>query len=376
MGLSTGIVTTTRVTHATPGACYAHVPARSWENDASLPHGVAETGFPDIARQLLEFSAGDGLEVVLGGGRRNFLPVTSPDPEYSDKTGRRQDGRNLIEEWLRKPRAAYVWNRKQFDELDVKGVKHLLGLFEPSHMHYEHDRVTGDGAGEPSLAEMTVKAIEMLARNERGYFFMVESGRIDHAHHEANAYRALTDTIAFADAVRVARQKTRREDTLIVVTADHSSPMAIVGYSARGNSILGKVTGGGSAAKPGAVARDALGLPYTTLSYVIGPGYPGASNSQPEGPKHRPHWAAGYKPATSRPDLSAVDTAHPDYLQECMAPLGSCTHAGEDVPLYADGPGAHLFHGVIEQNVIFHVMVEALGLKAAPPKAPMIAPNG
>lgn len=374
-GLSTGIVTTTRVTHATPGACYAHAPERWWENDAALPQGVRETGFPDIARQLLEFSAGDGLEVVLGGGRRNFLPVTSPDPEYPDKTGARQDGRNLIEQWLQKPRAAYVWNRKQLDELDVRGVKHLLGLFEPDHMHYEHDRLTGDGAGEPSLAEMTVKAIEVLAPNDRGYFLVVEGGRIDHAHHETNAYRALTDTIAFADAVRVARRRTRREDTLIVVTADHSNPMTIAGYSARGNPILGKVTDAGASATPNAVVRDALGLPFTTLSYANGPGYAGASDSQPDGPKRRPHRAAGFKPATSRPDLSAVDTAHPDYLQKCMVPLDECTHAGEDVPLYADGPGAHLFHGVIEQNVIFHVMIEALGLKAAPPKAPTTGAN-
>jgi len=374
-GLSTGIVTTTRVTHATPGACYAHVPERWWENDALLPPAGREAGFPDIARQLLEFSAGDGLEVVLGGGRSNFLPVTSSDPEYPDQTGARQDDRNLIEQWLRKPQASYVWNRNQLDELDVQGVKHLLGLFEPSHMHYEHDRVSGDSAGEPSLAEMTARAIEVLARNDRGYFLMVEGGRIDHAHHEANAYRALAETIAFSAAVRVARQKTGRDDTLIVVTADHSNPMTIVGYSTRGHSILGKVTNAGPYAAPDGTVRDALGLAFTTLSYVNGPGYTGASDSQPEGPKHRPHTATGFKPAASRPDLSLVDTADPDYLQECMVPLADCTHAGEDVPLYADGPGAQLFHGVIEQNVIFHVMVDALGLEAVPPKAPAIAPD-
>lgn len=368
-GLSTGIVTTTRVTHATPGACYAHATERWWESDARLPQAARDIGILDNARQLLEFGLGDGPEVVLGGGRRNFLPVTSPDPEYPQQTGERTDERDLTAQWLRRPQSAYVWNKKQFDQLDLRDVKRLLGLFEPSHMHYEHDRATRDGAGEPSLADMTEKAIEMLARNRRGFFLMVEGGRIDHAHHETNAYRALTDTIAFARAVRMAREKTSRDDTLIVVTADHSNPMTIAGYSARGHAILGKVNDAGPYASPGAVARDDLGLPFTTLAYVNGPGYAGASNAQPEGPKHRPHPTTGTVPAKSRPDLSAVNTAHPDYLQECTAPLSDCTHAGEDVALYADGPGAQLFRGVIEQNVIFHVMVDAVGLEAAPPKS-------
>jgi len=373
-GLATGIVTTARVTHATPGACYAHAPERWWENDALLPQQARDAGFPDIARQLLDFDVGDGIEVVLGGGRTNFLPATSPDPEYPDRTGARRDGRDLIKQWLKTPQAYYVWNRRQLDELDMAHVSRLLGLFEPGHMHYEHDR-DQDAAGEPSLAEMTEKAISLLARNNLGYVLVVEGGRIDHAHHLANAYRALTDTIALAEAVRVARRKTRREDTLIIVTADHSDPLVMAGYAARGNPILGNVTNAGPYATPGAVARDGLGLPFGTLSYANGPGYAGASASQPEGPKHYLHAGEGFKPASSRPDLTGADTTDPDHLQECMVPLVESTHAGEDVPLYADGPGAQLFGGVIEQNVIFHVIVEALGLEASPPGAPAAAPD-
>ena len=88
-GLSTGIVTTTTVTHATPAACYAHSPERRWESDALLPGKARQLGFPDIARQLLEFPHGDGLEVVLGGGRKHFLPRGSADPEFPRLRGLR-----------------------------------------------------------------------------------------------------------------------------------------------------------------------------------------------------------------------------------------------------------------------------------------------
>jgi len=239
----------------------------------------------------------------------------------------------------------------------------LLGLFDPSHMEFDWDR-SSDAAGEPSLAEMTDMAIQILKKNPKGYFLMVEGGRIDHAHHAANAYRALTDTIAFAEAVRVAIDKTNRADTLLIVTADHSHVFTMAGYSTRGNSILGKVVenkaDGTPSNKP---ARDAIGLPYATLGYANGPGYPGPSREQKEAVKTFPHEATGYEPNRSgRPDLHSVDTASPGHLQECAIPLDSETHGGEDVPLYADGPQAYLFHGVLEQNVIFHVMVEALGL--------------
>ncbi len=366
-GLATGIVTTTSVTHATPAACYAHAAERWWEDDSWLSFSARFTGFPDIAAQLIEFDVGDGIEVVLGGGRQHLLPASQQDPEYAELTGARLDGRDLVKAWLTKPNAAFVWNEKQFAEVKVDKVGHLLGLFERRHMRFEHDRAL-DRAGEPSLSQMTAKAVEILSRRERGFFLMVEGGRIDHAHHATNAHRALTETIEFANAVKAARDMTRREDTLIVVTADHSHVMTISGYAARGHAILGKTTNAKAVAAPGQVGRDATGLPFTTLSYANGPGYAGASDVQPEGPKHMPHRGTRFDPAGSRSDLSTVDTTSPDYLQESMVPLFDETHGGEDVPLYADGPAAHLFRGVIEQNVIFHICVDALGLKATAPK--------
>ena len=98
-GKATGIVTTTRVTHATPGGGYAHVPDRDWESSSAVPPESRQLGCKDIARQLIETPHGDGPEVVLGGGRAMFLPVQAGDPEYPGIVGSRDDGRNLVEEW-------------------------------------------------------------------------------------------------------------------------------------------------------------------------------------------------------------------------------------------------------------------------------------
>ena len=366
-GRSTGIVSTTRITHATPAACYAHSPQRAWEDDSRMPQSAVAADFPDIARQLIEFSEGDGLDIVLGGGRRHFLPNTVKDPEDPKLTGWRKDKRNLVAEWSARPGGRYIWNKREFDQLEVNGKGQVLGLFSWSNMAYEHDRPT-DTAGEPSLSEMTAKAIDFLANKKTGYLLMVEGGRIDHAHHDANAYRALTDTVEFANAVRVALAKTDRRDTLVIVTADHSHVFTMGGHPVRGNPILGKVVENDRRGHAKSIpAVDGLGLPFTTLGYANGPGYTGATRGQPEGPKHLPPPRKGYKGITSgRPDLTHVNTADPSYLFESTIPMAYESHGGEDVPLYADGPHAYLFRGVMEQNVIFHVMVEAMGLEPKP----------
>lgn len=355
-GLSTGVVTTARLTHATPGACYAHTVDRDWEFDGVLPPKAREAGFPDIARQLLEFRHGDGLEVALGGGRSFFLPETTADPEDPGKTGSRRDGRDLTAEWLKKPNAVYVWSKAQLSAVNPANTAHLLGLFESDHMKYEADRET-DAAGEPSLSEMTSKAIDVLAKNPSGFFLMVESGRIDHAHHAGNAYRALTDTIELSNAVKVAQEKTDPQNTLIIVTADHSHTLTLSGYPKRGNPILGLVVEPDKEEPD----KDQMGLPYTTLNYANGPGYTGASDQQPAGTKNYPHRPGSYtRDPHRRPDLHGVETSAPRYMQETVFPLNSETHGGEDVAIYATGPQAHLIHGVQEQNIIFHVMKAAL----------------
>ncbi len=351
-GLSTGVVTTTRITHATPAVNYAHIADRDWEADSNLPVGAT---VKDIARQLIEFPYGDGLEVAMGGGRSYFMPNTAADPEYPSQKGKRKDGRDLTAEWTtRFSGASYVYDKAGFDAVNVDSTKHLLGLFERSHMHYEADRAT-DTAGEPSLTEMTEKAISILDNNKKGYYLMVEGGRIDHGHHAGNAYRALTDAIEFSNAVRKAQQMTNPKDTLIIVTADHSHVFTIGGYPSRGNPILGK------AAVNGVASTDALGLPYTTLSYANGPGWTGGLQRKEYNPATEGTVAATYSGSALRPDLSGVDTTAANYMQEATVPMGSETHAGEDVGIWAIGPRSQLFRGTHEQNYIYHVMANALG---------------
>jgi alkaline phosphatase len=358
-GLATGIVSTARLTHATPAAMYAHSPDRNWENDTDLPATAVSEGCKDIAQQLLSASRfGHGPTVALGGGRAEFTSTEQRDPEYDDKVGERLDGRDLTEEWRRaNPQGAYVWNAQQLQA--AKHAPRLLGLFEPDHMQFEHDRPQ-DGAGEPSLTELTRAAIGVLANHPDGYVLMVEGARIDHANHYGNAYRALDETIAMSDAVQAALDATAREDTLIIVTADHSHTLNFVGYPVRGNPILGKVRGqGGEDDTPGDWARDQTGQTYTTLSYANGPGYTGTSNQQPAGPKHFLHAPSSVEAAEGRPDLGQVDTEHPDYLQEALVPLKSESHGGDDVGIWAIGPGSEAVRGTVEQNVIYHLVVQA-----------------
>jgi alkaline phosphatase len=307
----------------------------------------------DIARQLVEFSHGDGIEVIMGGGRQHLLPAGEADPEYPDKSGRRGDGRNLIAEWQgRHPGGAYVWNREQFDGLKPDTPR-ILALFEPSHMHFEADR-EALGGDEPALAEMTALAIERLSRDDSGYFLMVEGGRIDHAHHAGNAYRALSDGQAFAAAVQEALDRVSLDDTLVIVTADHSHVLTLAGYPTRGNPILGKVVSNDARGEPEGEPYRALdGKPYTTVGYANGPGHAaGVAITERERKGGTP----------GRADLTDVDTTHRDFYQEALVPHYSETHGGEDVAIYAAGPWAHLIHGVQEQNFIYQVMRHALGL--------------
>lgn len=365
-GLAVGVVTTTTITHATPAATYGHVPDRAWEADANMPEQARLQGCKDIAQQLIEFPLGQGIDVLLGGGRAKFMPKTIQDPEYPDKFGERLDGRNLITEWQRKhPQGAYIWHQAQFNAL-TSPPDHLLGLFEPSHMRYEHER-SQDRAGEPSLAEMTRMAIDLLQRNTQGatngFFLVIEGGRIDHALHQGNAYRALDETIALANAVQVATELSARDDTLIIVTADHSHTLTLSGYPQRGNPILGLARNSAkdedSQQTDASLLVDALGLPYTTLGFANGPGYTGASDKQANGSKRYPHQAKNYQMnMQGRPDLNKVETNHPDYLQEAMIAMKNETHGGENVAIFATGAGAHHFHGELEQNVIFHLIAQ------------------
>ncbi|MEO1659161.1 MAG: alkaline phosphatase [Pseudomonadota bacterium] len=337
-----GIVSTARITHATPAAVYASSADRDWEADSDLPDNVSCT---DIAAQLIEAGSAYDLRVALGGGRRNFFPEAMADPEYPNRNGERTDARDLTAAW----RALSSDHEVVFSAEDLAATApsdKVLGLFEPSHMKYEADRAD-DPAGEPSIAEMTAFAIERLAADEDGFFLMVEAGRVDHAHHGGNAFRALTDVIAFDEAVKVAMDATDPSETLIIVTADHGHTMSFAGYPHRGNPILGVVRSVNGQGQTDAIPVQANDQkPYTALSYANGPG-------------------ARIVPATEstragRPFVTDQEVLTKDYRQQATVPLFSETHGGQDVAIYAIGPGAHYLSGVNEQTNIYYVMEDVL----------------
>jgi alkaline phosphatase len=362
-GKSTGIISTARITHATPAATYAKSAERNWEDISAMPSKAIQAGCDDIASQLIAFESNlknrfpatksiNGLEVVMGGGRRHFLPkdpaFNSPDA-VSPTEGDRTDQRDLTAEWKQRyPQGSYVFDQAGFDAIDTNSVEKVFGLFNESHMHYEVDRAN-DIAGEPSLSEMTVKALDLLDNNPKGYFLMVESGRIDHAHHAGNAHNALTDTIELAKAVQATLNNVNMTNTLIIVTADHGHVFTIAGYPKRGNPILGKVVAIGSDTPT--LASD--NMPYTTLGYANGRGFRNLGDATDADASYGKNIVAG------RIDLKSVNTEGSGYHQEALVPLSAETHSGEDVAIYSKGPGAHWVTGTNEQNIIFHIMNRA-----------------
>ncbi len=281
-GLSTGIVTTTTLTHATPAALYAHIENRRSEEE------IATALLPASGNPAL----GDGVEILLGGGRAFFVPA--------DEGGVRADDRDLVAE-LRAAGYASVRNATELRDAVAAGGDKILGLFTDAHMAFEADRVAS-ASEEPSLAEMTARAIEVLRRNPRGYFLMVEGGRIDHAHHMNNARRAIVDVLAFDAAVAAALEATTAEDA-IFVTADHDHTMVIAGYPIGDRDVFTQV------------GVDRAGQPYSAIQYANGP--------------------AALMTAARH---AAQDIESLDYRERAGVPLDAETHGAQDVPLYVFGP--------------------------------------
>jgi len=304
-GKAVGILSTARITHATPAAMYSHAPLRDLEADKDIQGPFV--GCTSIAQQMVENQA----EVIMGGGFKEFT-------EAQIET--------LKSDFI------YVGNKT---EMMNAAAGKLRGLFSRSHMTYEADRNETD---EPSLAEMTSAAIDRLSADEDGYVLMVEAGRVDHAHHGTNAYRALTDMQALNEAVKVAKAKAD-DDTLIMVTADHSHVFTMAGYPVRGNPILGLVKGFNPETRTIDTTEAKDGKPYTTLGYHNGPNVREADS----------------------PALTDNMVQAKDFRQQTAVNLGSETHAGEDVALYATGPGSENVRGVMEQNKVYDVMAEAMG---------------
>ncbi|XP_050431793.1 membrane-bound alkaline phosphatase-like [Adelges cooleyi] len=329
-GKATGIVTTTRVTHASPAGAYAHSAERDWESDSDMLKHANITSIKeceDIALQLITRDPGRNFKVIMGGGRDKFLmkKVNTTNERLSEDLVVRWQ--NDKEERFKGKTAKYMTNRGELLSADVSKIDYLLGLFQEQHMDY---RLKSDVNKQPTLQEMTRKAIELLQKEENGFVLFVEGGLIDIAHHEKYAKLALDETVELSKAVSEAVSLTSEDDTLIVVTSDHAHTMSMAGYPNRGASILGL---------GGKLAKD--GKPYTTLSYANGPETEKGSTDH------------------SRTNLTEVDFENVDFRYPSLVPLSSETHGGDDVMVFARGPWAHLFTGNYEQNTIPLAMATA-----------------
>lgn len=267
--------------------------------------------------------------MVLGGGRSKFIPTSKRDP-IAKLNGTRVDGQNLIWKWLdqmslQNKTHKFIYNASDFRQTDFEQYDHILGLLAFDHLSFEAER---NETLEPSINEMTLKAIELLEKNENGFFLLVEGGRIDHGHHRNQARRALDDFVALDDAIGSALKKISIEDTLVVVTADHSHTFTLGGNSLRGNPVLGL------ALTSYTNVSDA-NLTYTSILYGNGPG--------------------GLLKIRDF-NLTLNETFKIDYAQEASVFRRSATHSGEDVSVYASGPMSFLFTSTIEQNVLPHLM--------------------
>jgi len=303
VGKATGVITTTRVTHATPAAFYAHVKDRDEEKE--------------IARQLV---VGTTIDVAFGGGMKHFS-----------------------EELLEKAKAngfTVVTTREELLNLDPSAVKRVLGIFARSHLSYYVD-----GEDRPSLAEMTGKAIEILSKNEEGFFLMVEGGRIDHAAHGNDVVAMIYDTIEFDEAVKVALEFAKKDgDTLVVVTADHET--------------------GGLGLSNGEYAIDVEKLrSYPKISIEklmkeITPDnfkevikkYYGIDLSDEEVEALKKAFEEGeYVPSNT---IGEIISAH------ALIGWTTHTHTGIMVPVFAEGPGAEKFTGIMENVEIPKMIAE------------------
>jgi alkaline phosphatase len=319
-GKAVGAITTTELTHATPAATFSHICNRNAQYA--------------IARQIVPGGAGynpalgDGVDVLMGGGRQHFTPFDAARNPHG-----RADGRDMLAEFKAH---GYFVAATRADMLSARPGRKLVGIYSAdSHLDYALAR----RPEQPTLAEMTAKSIELLSKNANGFFLMVEGGKIDHALHDTNAKNALAETIAFDDAVQAAIDRMRAldpglEHTLIVVTADHDHTVVRNGDAPRGASPL-DIMRSYADGKP---VKDADGHTFTTLVFGTGP--------------NRPDQRADVDGATAQAD---------GYHQEAGVRMAGEAHGGGDVKLYALGAGSAPFKGTMENTHVFDLMKAAFG---------------
>jgi len=358
--MGVGIVTNTEVEDATPAAMVAHTRRRA--------------EYDRIVEQL--FAAKP--DVLMGGGSANFLPKSSSGSKRKDEA-----------DYIARFRDAgypVVTTGAELNTLAAKpDTRQLLGLFALGNMDGVLDRKFLKGGGvkkfpaQPDLTEQVQAALDILAKNEAGFFLMVESGLIDKYAHVLDMERAVYDTIMLDNAVRLAKDWAgkRGNDTLILVVSDHNHP----------NSLVGTINDDMSTT-PNVPFRERVGV-YEKAGFPNYPapdadGYPSRvdvsrriaifSASLPDHYEtFRPKLDGPNDPTVKADDTGSfrANEKYKDVPGAVLRPgnlpalIGASVHSGEDVILTATGPGSERVKGSMDNTEVFRVMVEALGLGAA-----------
>ena len=403
-GKALGVVTTADVFDATPAGNAVHTSNRG-----------AGTGIVD---QFLDDRGNTGLTVLMGGGRKWFMPSTVPGSARGDRTDYAFSATDphtadIVKRWKAAPGQLdkdrdlladfqgagfrYAADKTALDAIDPARTERLLGLFAHSNMNVALDKVDGrrskargvtgrvvDDYGfpdQPMLDEMTAKALGVLDRQKNGFVLMVEGASIDKQAHNMDTERWMLDTLEFDRAVKLVQDFARqRGDTLVIVTADHEcSGAALIGGSRVTDTRLQELVREGGVANirdkvVGVYERagfpkyklSADGYPETTdIDHRLLVGY-GANadryedfrtNERPLQDRQQPF--VKKEPLSAYPAGPMARDADGKFLVTGQVPGDSAVHTGTDIPLSAYGPGAWSFTGVLDNTDVFFKLAQA-----------------
>jgi alkaline phosphatase len=350
-GMAVGVVSDAEVQDATPAAMVAHTRRRSRK--------------AEITGNFID----DGVDVLLGGGRAWFLPTGTAE-------SKRSDGLDPLTRY-RSAGYAYVTTGAELRTVAASAdTRKLLGLFHPDNMDGALDRRSlGKGTArkypdQPDLTEMTRAALTVLSRNHDGFVLMVEAALIDKYAHGLDWERSVWDTIMLSNAVQVAKDfAAGRNDTLILVTADHTHGLSIVGTIEDGpGAPRDRIRTYGEAGFPDYPAPDRDGYPARVdpkrrLAILF-------SDTPDRWDNGGPHLDGPAEPTVRSPDKKGwvpnpAEQNRPGAVLvqgNLPASMEGGVHTMDDVILEATGPGSERVHGFLDNTEVFRVMAEALGL--------------
>jgi len=371
--MAIGIVTNTEIEDATPAAMVAHTRRR--------------TEYDRIVEQY--FAAKP--DVLMGGGRANFLPK-------SENGSRRRDESDFVAQFRAAGYSLALTGPEMVSAAKDPGTTKLLGLFTLGNMDGALDRkflkggTVGKFPEQPDLTEQVGAALEVLSKNSSGFFLMVESGMIDKYTHLLDMERAVYDTIMLDNAVRLARDwaAAHGDDTLILVVADHNHPIGLLGTidddmaKETPAPLRERVRVYERAGFPNYPAPDAEGYPARVdVSRRLAL----FSASLPDHYETlRPKLDNPNEPTVAGKDANTY-VANERYksvpgaalrLGNLPAMINADVHSGEDVILTATGPGSERVRGQMDNTEVFRVIAEALGLgslAASEPKRTEVVPR-